>query len=253
MELIFNEPITQRQIDEFLRLGGQITYIYQAVSYGWNGYISRQSINLLPSAMGSTLVQVEAAQQIQYYMDTATQTGRVRPVWKAGFAGVAGGVRGDPTITIGFLGGGVDDTHRDLKGRCVYWKDLTDDNEPVPADYDGHDTLVAGIAIGTGAAGGADEGELRFTYTYADSFAPTYGHITDPITLPARQITMKILRLVDPGPDLYHRPISMDPRDRRRHQYEGGRQLHQEPIAGGPDQRVYRFHQRCFLYGALGL
>ncbi|MCX5647103.1 MAG: hypothetical protein NTZ17_20845 [Phycisphaerae bacterium] len=49
VELIFNEPVTQRQIDEFLRLGGQITYIYRAISYGWNGYISRQSINLLPS------------------------------------------------------------------------------------------------------------------------------------------------------------------------------------------------------------
>ena len=49
VELIFREPVTQHQIDEFLRLGGQITYIYQAISNGWNGYISRQSINLLPS------------------------------------------------------------------------------------------------------------------------------------------------------------------------------------------------------------
>jgi len=73
VELIFNEPVTQAQINEFLRLGGQITYMYEAVSFGWNGYISRQSINLLPATMGASLVQVEAVQQVQYYMDTATQ------------------------------------------------------------------------------------------------------------------------------------------------------------------------------------
>jgi subtilisin family serine protease len=191
VELIFDEPITQQQIDDFLRLGGQITYIYQAVSFGWNGYISRQAIALLPSVMGPALVQVEAVQQVRYYMDTATQTGRVRPVWKAGFAGVANGLRGSPDTTIGFLGGGVDAAHADLKGRNAYWTDFTVDAEPTPVDYHGHDTLVAGIAVGTGDAGGAGEEELRFTYTYADASYPTWGHMTDPITLPSRMITMK--------------------------------------------------------------
>lgn len=191
VELIFNEPVTQQQIDDFLRLGGQITYVYQAVSFGWNGSIPRQAIDLLPSVMGPTLVQVEAVQQIQYCMDTATQTGRVRPVWQAGFAGVANGLRGSSDTTIGFLGGGVDATHADLKGRNLYWVDFTEDDEPTPVDYDGHDTLVAGIAVGTGTAGGAGDEELRFTYTYADASYPTWGHVTDPIALPARSITMK--------------------------------------------------------------
>jgi hypothetical protein len=79
VELIFSEPVTQRQIDEFLLLGGEITYIYQAVSYGWNGSILRQSIDLLPSVLGPALVQVEAVQQVQYCMDTATQVARVAP------------------------------------------------------------------------------------------------------------------------------------------------------------------------------
>ena len=121
VELIFRQPITQHQIDEFLRLGGQITYVYQVLSHGWNGYIPRQNIGLLPAAMGPAFAQVEAVHQVQYTMDTATQTGRVRPIWKEGFAGVAGGLRGDAKTTIGFLGGGVDGTHADLKGRNVYW------------------------------------------------------------------------------------------------------------------------------------
>ncbi len=83
-------------------------------------------------------------------------------------------------------------------GTSIGWN-VTGDSEPTPVDYDGHDTLVAAIAVGTGGAGGADDRELRFTYTYANAFAPTYGHLTDPITLPARQITMKSSAWWSPG------------------------------------------------------
>jgi hypothetical protein len=188
VELIFKEPITQRQIDDFLRLGGQITYIYQAISYGWNGLIPQQNITLLPSAMGPTLAQVEAPQQLQPYMDRASQIGRVRPVWKPGFAGSQIGFSGDPNTTIAFVGYGVDATHTDLQGRCIYWKDYTDENEPTPVDYDGHDTAVAGVAVGTGAAAGADAGELRYTMTSSVSAGL---HLVEPIALPAPSITMK--------------------------------------------------------------
>src|SRR5689334_18373365 len=34
VELIFKEPVTQQQIDRFAALGGEITYIYKALSYG---------------------------------------------------------------------------------------------------------------------------------------------------------------------------------------------------------------------------
>src|SRR5262245_22780853 len=33
VELIFKEPVTQRQIDTFTALGGEITYVYKTVSY----------------------------------------------------------------------------------------------------------------------------------------------------------------------------------------------------------------------------
>ncbi len=188
VELVFNEPITQRQIDDFLRLGGQISYIYQAISYGWNGLIPQQSIRLLPSAMGSALVQVEAEQLLVPYMDAATQSGRVRPVWKAGFAGSPAGFSGDPNTTIAFIGGGIDAKHKDLKGRSVYWHDFSDDNEPMPVDFDGHETMVAGVALGTGDAGGANAGTLRYTYVGEDPYSL---HITDPISLPGTTVTVK--------------------------------------------------------------
>ncbi len=187
VELIFSEPIIQHQIDEFLRLGGEITYIYRAISYGWNGRVPAESIGRLPSVMGQTLVQVEGIHQFEPYMDMATQTGRVRPLWKPGFAGSAAGFSGDPNTTIGFVGGGVDETHLDLQGRCVYWKDFTDDREPSPVDFDGHDSLVVGVAVGTGEAGGAEVGELR--YTLSEPF-PWFGHLVEPIWLPPGSVTV---------------------------------------------------------------
>jgi len=188
VELVFNAPVIQRQIDEFLRLGGEITYLFRAVSYGWNGRIPSRNVVRLPAAMGPTLVQVEPVHQLTRYMDRASQVGRVRPIWAPGFAGNGSGFSGNSRTTIAFIGDGVDSKHADLGGRCVYWKDFTDDAEPAPCDFDGHDSLAAGIAVGTGQAGGADAGELHFTYTGP---WPDYFHLAYPIWLPSGTATMK--------------------------------------------------------------
>lgn len=187
VELIFSEPVTQDQIDAFLSLGGQITYLYKSLSYGWNGSIPAGCLHMLPDSMGDTLVQVEPVHSLKPHMDMATQTGRVRPIWKAGFAGQATGLSGGANTTIGFVGGGVDDVHMDLKERCVYWQDFTDDNELSPVDFDGHDTAVVGVAVGTGQAGGAEAGELR--YTTSDAY-PYPIHLVEPISLPANSVTV---------------------------------------------------------------
>jgi len=34
VELIFTEQINQKQIDDFIEIGGEITYLYKTVSYG---------------------------------------------------------------------------------------------------------------------------------------------------------------------------------------------------------------------------
>lgn len=181
VELVFREPVTQRQIDDFLALGGQIRYVFQAISYGWNGRIAREYVSLLPAVMGPSLVQVEPIRSLIPYMDLSSRTGRVRPIWQAGFAGNPAGFRGDPNTTIAFIDTGVDGTHADLTGRCVYWHDFTDDNEPGPVDYEGHGSLCAGVALGTGKSGGAANEELRYTYVspWTDSI-----HLADPISLP---------------------------------------------------------------------
>lgn len=182
VELVFSEPVTQAQIDDFLALGGQITYLYEAVSFGWNGLIPAANLDLIPTAMGPTLVQVEPVRQAQFFLDVATQTGRVRPIWKSGFAGAAAGFNGSDKTTIAFIGSGVDGTHKDLKGRCVYWRDFTSDSESSAVDFYGHETIVAGVAVGSGESSGDKNTGLR--YTFNDRW-PAIAHLVEPISLPS--------------------------------------------------------------------
>lgn len=188
VELIFDEPVTAEQIDAFVSLGGEITHMYEAVSYGWNGRIALGHVASLPAAMGPTLVLVtSAAQTIQLYMDMASQVGRVRPVWQPGFAGHVEGFRGNSNTTIGFIDTGVDGTHADLAGRCVHWDDISGESGLDPVDYDGHGSRVAGVAVGTGQSAGADDSDLR--YTYSEDW-PSWAHIVDPIRLPSGPTTV---------------------------------------------------------------
>ncbi|MBN1361398.1 MAG: S8 family serine peptidase [Sedimentisphaerales bacterium] len=181
VELIFGAPVTQAQIDAFLALGGEITYLYRAVSYGWNGRIGPDAVRQLPAVMGPSLIHVTGCEKMGWYMDLASQSGRVRPVWRPGFAGNLDGFDGDPDTTIAFIDTGVDGAHRDLTGRCVYWSDLTRPPSAVTVDRIGHGTLVTGVAVGTGDAGGSADAQLTWTFGYD---RPVYGYISDPITLP---------------------------------------------------------------------
>jgi len=174
VELIFEEQITQQQIDDFLLLDGKITYIYKGLSYGWNGQIPEKFIEVLPFLMGPNLTLVAKPKQERRYMDMATQTGRVRPIWQSNFAGNILGFDGDPNITIGIIDTGVDGTHSDLVGRMVYWNDQSGESPTNPVDYHGHGSHIAGIAIGTGVSGGSNTGTLHYTYTNSGSYEQYY-------------------------------------------------------------------------------
>ncbi|OHB73337.1 MAG: hypothetical protein A2Z25_00340 [Planctomycetes bacterium RBG_16_55_9] len=180
VELIFKTQITQAQIDKFLLLGGQISYIYRAVSYGWQGRIPLELVDSLPVLMGDALVLIKGPKPLELDMDVATQTGRVRPVWKdLGFDG-------DPSITIGIIDTGVDESHPDLAGRRTHWVDKSDEGFTNPVDYDGHGSHVAGIALGTGQAGKATRGDLFYTYHYSNvEPKQKKQHFPGPISIPS--------------------------------------------------------------------
>jgi len=163
IELVFSRQVTQEQIDAFLALGGEIDHMFQAVSYGWTGRLSRGAVESLPGVMGASLVVVVEDRPLELMMDEATRAGRVRPVWASGFAGSGSGFSGNSNITIAIIDTGVDDSHPDLAGRMEYWMDYTADAEPTPRDVRGHGSHVAGIALGTGAGFGLGPGTLTYT------------------------------------------------------------------------------------------
>ncbi|HEX7653323.1 MAG TPA: S8 family serine peptidase, partial [Verrucomicrobiae bacterium] len=162
VELLFDRQVTQQQIDDFIRLGGVITYQYQTVSYGWNGQIPLHQVAKLPAKLGTSLLLVKGANQAKAHLYNATQTGRVRVTW-TNFANTVTGFDGNTNITIAIVDTGVDATHSDLAGRGVYWKDWSGTGYATGTDYYGHGTHVAGIACGSGAAGGNAAGNLYFT------------------------------------------------------------------------------------------
>jgi PKD repeat protein len=200
VELVFKEQVTQKQIDTFTALGGEITYIYKAVSYGWNARIPLNKISAVPAAMGASLLLVDEGKLVKGDLDEATRIGRVRPVWSSGFAENVSGFAGTTNITIAFIDSGLDETHIDLTGRGVYWTNFTDELAPTPVDLNGHGSHVAGIALGTGQAGGVS-GPLFFTHfgdeyrggnpPPAGSFVPNNLHL--PITSSTFSMTAKWL------------------------------------------------------------
>jgi hypothetical protein len=195
VELIFKEPVTERQMESFIALGGEITYVYKALSYGWNGRMPLGKVSAVRAAMGETLVLVDEARPMEGQIDEATSNGRVRSVWAAGFAGSPAGFSGSTNITIAFVDSGLDETHLDLAGRGVYWSNFTDEATVSAIDLNGHGSHVAGIALGTGAAGGVS-GPLFFTH-FGDEYRngnppPAGSFVPGPLHLPIGSSTLSM-------------------------------------------------------------
>lgn len=160
IELIFDRPVTQKQIDDFLAAGGEIAHLFTHVSYGWTGRLALQRVEALPKGMGASLLGVVEKKDVQLHLDEATGHGRVRPgVWNAG---IDGNLSGADSITIAILDTGVDGSHTDLNGRQVYWNDWTSDNHASSRDVGHHGSHVAGIAVGSGVASGVSPATLSF-------------------------------------------------------------------------------------------
>jgi PKD repeat protein/subtilisin family serine protease len=189
VELIFKESVTQEQIDKFATLGGDITYIYKAVSYGWNARMPLNKVSAVPAAMGATLFLLDEPKGGDTQLDEATQAIRVRAVWASGFAGNQSGFSGDTNTTIAILDTGVDESHTDLNGRRVFWHDYTASQYPDAIDVQGHGSHIAGIAFGSGAAAGVS-GPLLFTQEGNLAGFGTGNFITSPFHVPTNLATI---------------------------------------------------------------
>jgi len=191
VELLFAEPITAADLQAFLALGGKVEHVFRHVSYGWGGRLPLVAALQVPAHMSRGFLCVLLNRPMFPDLDEATRTGRVRPVWAAGFAGSPSGFTGNANTSIAILDTGVDGTHTDLTGRMRYWKDWGN-SSPTAVDYDGHGTHVAAIALGTGAVLGASPTQLRFTDSGDLSSIASGSFRPAPLHLPAISVTLSM-------------------------------------------------------------
>jgi serine protease AprX len=96
---------------------------------------------------------IELDSRVKAAMDTARESFGVDAVRQQfGFTGDGDGIKGNYSkndIVIAVLDSGVDISHRDLRGKLLYWKDYVN-GRPNAYDDNGHGTQVAGVALGAG-------------------------------------------------------------------------------------------------------
>jgi cysteine-rich repeat protein len=162
VEFVFRAPLTQKQLDAFHKAGGTVEWVFQSVSHGFLGSIAPEHLRPAMRMVGDALLLVLGNEAMTKDLDRATQNARARAAWTSGFADNPLGFTGSPSTTIAFVDTGIDDSHSDLVGRGVYWRDFQG-TSPTPIDYDNHGSCVASVALGTGAAFEASQPVLKFT------------------------------------------------------------------------------------------
>jgi len=170
----FRRQLTMEDLNYFEAAGGEVTYIYETLAYGFNGFIKRGKIpgvvaHYRPALIGSVL-----GRPVQARLYLATQLGRVRQVWAKGYTG-------STNITIGIIDSGISGSHTDLTGRQKYWVDLSTNHVASAVDYLEHGTHVAGIALGTGAASGTHPVTLKYSQ---GGTIPLSGVFPEPLEIP---------------------------------------------------------------------
>jgi hypothetical protein len=123
---------------------------------------------------GVTFVNVNARGKAALYYSTR-QVG-ARAAWE-----LTPPIEGSPSQAIAILDTGIDDSHSDFTDRVSGWKDFAgataqtgpDDTYATPTDRNGHGTCVAGIAAGSGTAGGISTALGQLPITLSELFDST--------------------------------------------------------------------------------
>lgn len=217
------EPVSSQDLEQFRSLGGDISHVYNYVTYGFAGVIPASNVSSFANLEGEKLCMIELDMPIRYHLDVSTPIMRVRPtVWDTY------GYLGSHNNSIAILDTGIDDSHPDLEpyqnlnfsSKIVGWYDATSDNALTPEDYAEHGTHVAGIAAGTGAANGLQGSgviQTTFTYLFPDQGYGYMDHI-DVMNPGVIQLSLQwggpnvaMLRLYDPGGTIVRQVIGGSP------------------------------------------
>ena len=175
-------PVSSQDLYHFTMLGGNVTHIYEYVTYGFAGVIPAHNILKFAMLEKENLCIIEYDLPVQVHLETSVPLIRARPeVWNTY------GYTGSPNQSIAIIDTGIDDSHPDVgpygdlnfSRKIVGWYDATNDHSAAPEDYHGHGTHCAGIAAGTGDANSLQgSGFATTTWAYTLEGVPwRYGYL----------------------------------------------------------------------------
>jgi len=175
--ITLNGPVSVQDLEHFTELGGQVSYVYHYVTYGFAGAIPAANLTLFADLEGERLCMVEYDTPLEYHLDLSTTLTQARPTaWNTY------GYTGSANHSIAILDTGIDDSHPDLgpyqdlnfSKKIVGWYDATSDNSLTPEDYGEHGSHVSGIAAGSGMANSLQgSGTIQTTFSY---YLPSSGY-----------------------------------------------------------------------------
>ncbi len=157
--IAYDHAPTISDVSTIEKFGGIVYETWDNVVYAAHAEIPVENISKYSLERGIILIEENA--EIHTCLDFSVKQIRVRPtVWNTY------GYSGDSNHAIAILDTGIDDSHPDLSGKIVKWKDFTNDSYPNPIDKLEHGTHCSGIAVGKGTKSGSSTKK----YTWSDFF-----------------------------------------------------------------------------------
>jgi len=173
-----NKAPTIDHIYSVERIGGHVISSWNTLLYAMHVSLPvDQLYQFVKDNNDVVLIQENSIVNTTLYYSTKQIQAR-QNVWSNNANVFPRGYTGNPTHSIAIIDTGIDDSHPDIGGRLIAWKDFigeyndesTADIYLTPTDRQGHGSHCAGIALGNGTAGNSQPTLGKIPINFANYF-----------------------------------------------------------------------------------
>ncbi len=178
-----NTAPTIDHISSVEKIGGQVITSWDTLLYAMHVSLPvDQLYQYVKDNNDVVLIQENCIVNTTLYYSTKQIQAR-QNVWSNNDNVFPRGYTGNPAHSIAIIDTGIDDSHPDIGGRVIAWKDFigefndesTADIYLTPTDRHGHGSHCAGIALGNGTAGNTQTTPGKIPINFANYFYPIEG------------------------------------------------------------------------------